>query len=70
MAPPGWYPTERAATLTWQRRVEGRVAGTVTVWEYLIVELPPFKSAAAARGESDSVAMLNREGGDGWEGSA
>jgi hypothetical protein len=39
----------------------------VTAWEYLIVALPPFKTATAAQGQSDSVTMLNREGGDGWE---
>ena len=40
----------------------------MTEWEYLIVALPPFKTAAAAQGQSDSVTMLNREGGRGWEG--
>jgi hypothetical protein len=40
----------------------------VTAWEYLIVALPPFKTATAAQGQSDSVTMLNREGGEGWEG--
>jgi hypothetical protein len=40
----------------------------VTAWEYLIVALPPFKTAATARGQSDSVTALNREGGEGWEG--
>jgi hypothetical protein len=39
----------------------------VTTWEYLIVSLPEFETAKAAQGESASVAMLNREGADGWE---
>ena len=39
----------------------------MTVWEYLIVALPAFEPATAARGESASVAMLNREGSEGWE---
>ena len=40
----------------------------MTGWEYLIVALPPFKTATAVQGQSDSVTMLNREGGEGWEG--
>jgi hypothetical protein len=40
----------------------------VTAWEYLIVALPAFKTATVAPGQSDSVTMLNREGGEGWEG--
>jgi hypothetical protein len=36
-------------------------------WEYLIVALPEFKSAATLQGQSPSVAMLNGEGKDGWE---
>jgi hypothetical protein len=39
----------------------------MTAWEYLIVALPPFKTATAVQGQSDSVTMLNREGEDGWE---
>jgi hypothetical protein len=38
-----------------------------STWEYLIVALPPFKAAAASQGGSESVAMLNREGAQGWE---
>jgi len=37
------------------------------VWEYLIVALPVFKPATSAQGESESVAMLNKEGAEGWE---
>ncbi len=40
----------------------------MTEWEYLIVALPPFRTATDRQGQSDSVAMLNREGGEGWEG--
>ena len=36
-------------------------------WEYLIIALPPFETAASAQGSSDSVATLNREGAQGWE---
>ena len=39
----------------------------MTAWEYLIVALPDFESAAARQGESASVTMLNREGRNGWE---
>ena len=39
----------------------------MTAWEYLIVALPPFKTATTAEGQSDSVTTLNREGGEGWE---
>jgi hypothetical protein len=39
----------------------------MTAWEYLIISLPEFEPAKAARGESASVAMLNREGVDCWE---
>jgi hypothetical protein len=39
----------------------------MTSWEYLIISLPEFEPAKAAQGESASVAMLNREGVDGWE---
>ena len=46
--------------------VESKV-GELAKWEYLIVALPPFKAAAAAQGDSDSVAMLNHEGERGWE---
>jgi hypothetical protein len=38
----------------------------MTAWEYLIVALPEFK-ATTARGESESVTMLNKEGAQGWE---
>ncbi len=36
-------------------------------WEYLILELPAFKAAMAMQGQSDSVAVLNAEGSQGWE---
>jgi len=39
----------------------------MTAWEYLTLSLPEFEPAKAARGESASVAMLNREGVDCWE---
>jgi hypothetical protein len=39
----------------------------VSAWEYLIVALPEFKPATTARGESEAVAMLNKEGAEGWE---
>jgi hypothetical protein len=39
----------------------------VNGWEYLIVALPEFRPPTAAQGESDSVTILNREGGEGWE---
>jgi hypothetical protein len=39
----------------------------MTVWEYLIVALPDFGPAAVARGESESVTLLNHEGRSGWE---
>lgn len=39
----------------------------MTVWEYLIVGLPDFGVATTSQGESASVAMLNREGTEGWE---
>jgi len=36
-------------------------------WEYLIVALSEFAPATSARGASDAVNVLNREGSDGWE---
>ena len=39
----------------------------MTVWEYLIVALPTFRSARAVQGESASVRILNEHGADGWE---
>jgi hypothetical protein len=39
----------------------------VNTWEYLIVALPAFESAHAAKGHSTAVDTLNREGVDGWE---
>ena len=39
----------------------------MTAWEYLIVALPPFRTATAIQGQSDSVTMLNHEGDEGWE---
>jgi hypothetical protein len=39
----------------------------MTAWEYLIVALPDFGAATTSQGQSASVAMLNREGHDGWE---
>jgi hypothetical protein len=33
----------------------------MTAWQYLIVALPEFTSATTARGESESVTMLNKE---------
>jgi hypothetical protein len=38
-----------------------------TAWEYLIVALPEFKPPTSTPGVSGSVAMLNREGSEGWE---
>jgi hypothetical protein len=39
----------------------------VSAWEYLIVALPAFKTATSIPGQSDSVAVLNAEGSEGWE---
>ena len=39
----------------------------MTNWEYLIVALPEFKPPSNTPGVSGSVAMLNREGTEGWE---
>lgn len=39
----------------------------MNAWEYLIVALPPFEGAHAAKGHSPAVDTLNREGADGWE---
>ncbi len=39
----------------------------VSTWEYLIVALPAFKEATPIQGQSDSVAVLNAEGSEGWE---
>jgi hypothetical protein len=39
----------------------------VTTWEYLLVSLPEFDTAKSAKGDSASVATLNREGAQGWE---
>ena len=39
----------------------------MSTWEYLIVALPDFKAATSTQGESESVAMLDREGAMGWE---
>jgi hypothetical protein len=39
----------------------------VSSWEYLILALPAFKTATAIQGQSDSVAVLNTEGSEGWE---
>ena len=39
----------------------------MSTWEYLILALPAFKAAAAMQGQSDSVAVLNAEGSEGWE---
>lgn len=36
-------------------------------WEYLIVALPAFESAKSTRGHSEAVAVLDREGAEGWE---
>lgn len=44
-----------------------RAGVSVSAWEYLIVALPPFKPATRARGQSESVVMLNHEGLAGWE---
>ena len=49
------------------RAGRGEKTGLVTTWEYLIVSLPEFEPAKAAQGASASVAVLNREGIDGWE---
>jgi len=39
----------------------------MTLWEYLIVALPKFEAASVTQGQSESVTVLNREGGNGWE---
>ena len=39
----------------------------MTTWEYLIVALPEFGAATIAKGESEAVTMLDREGRNGWE---
>jgi len=39
----------------------------MSTWEYLILALPAFKAATAIQGQSDSVAVLNTEGSQGWE---
>jgi hypothetical protein len=39
----------------------------MTIWKYLIVALPEFKPPTNTPGMSGSVAMLNREGAEGWE---
>ena len=36
-------------------------------WEYLIVALPAFGTAAERQGVSASVVALNQEGRSGWE---
>jgi hypothetical protein len=44
-----------------------RKGWTMTIWKYLIVALPEFKPPTNTPGMSGSVAMLNREGAEGWE---
>ena len=39
----------------------------MSTWEYLILALPAFKEATPIQGQSDSVAVLNAEGSEGWE---
>ena len=39
----------------------------MTRWEYLIISLGEFKPALSSPGGSESVNLLNREGGTGWE---
>jgi hypothetical protein len=39
----------------------------VTTWEYLIISLSEFEPAKPSPGGSESVNVLNREGGNGWE---
>jgi hypothetical protein len=39
----------------------------MNTWEYLIVALPAFEPAHAAKGHSSAVDTLDREGADGWE---
>ncbi|HWM19074.1 MAG TPA: hypothetical protein VNO51_05260 [Ilumatobacteraceae bacterium] len=39
----------------------------MNTWEYLILSLPEFEPAKAAKGASVAVKMLNREGDKGWE---
>jgi len=39
----------------------------VTTWEYLIISLAEFEAAKDSPGGSESVNVLNREGGNGWE---
>jgi hypothetical protein len=41
--------------------------GVMTVWEYLIIALPPFESPTATRGSSPAVHALDDLGGQGWE---
>jgi hypothetical protein len=39
----------------------------MTMWEYVILELPAFASATHAPGASAAVHALNEEGQRGWE---
>lgn len=39
----------------------------MTIWEYLIVELPDFEASTHAPGASPAVQALNAEGEKGWE---
>jgi hypothetical protein len=39
----------------------------MTVWEYLIVQLPGFEPPTHAPGSSAAVQALNEEGDRGWE---
>jgi len=39
----------------------------VTTWEYIIISLAEFEPAKPSPGGSESVNVLNREGGNGWE---
>jgi hypothetical protein len=39
----------------------------VNAWEYVILSLPTFGMAKETQGDSPAVALLNREGGLGWE---
>ena len=39
----------------------------MTIWEYLIVELPTFGEPSHAPGASAAVQALNEEGERGWE---
>jgi hypothetical protein len=39
----------------------------MTVWEYLIIAMPPFEAPTLTRGESAAVQTLDNLGDQGWE---